>query len=91
MARVEERLTPLFSARLQGFLAPRAQRYIRQYWAVSRAGELFVIGNYVCPERVAVPARAASEPLLVDAAGMCRISALVPAAEPENTVFGYEW
>jgi hypothetical protein len=88
VARLDERLTPLLEARRLHFLAPRVQQYLRQYWAVFRDGQLFIIGNFVCRSNVADPART---PVVVDPAGMCVITAIAPVDAPENAQFSYRW
>jgi hypothetical protein len=88
VARLDERLTPLLEARRVNFLAARVQRYLRQYWAVLRNGQLFIIGNFVCRSNVADPTRT---PVVLDPAGMCVITAVVPADAPESAQFSYRW
>lgn len=89
VARVDERLTPLLSARLLGFLAPRVQQSLRQYWAVQRSGRRYVVGNFVC--RMPPNIDPAHTPAIVDPAGMCVVRALVPIDQPENADFSYVW
>ena len=88
VARLDERLTPLLAARRVNFLASRVQEYLRQYWAVFRDGQLFIIGNFVCRSNVADPTRT---PVVVDPAGLCVIKAIVPANAPEAAQFRYHW
>jgi hypothetical protein len=88
VARLDERLTSLLQARRMSFLAPRVQQYLRQYWAVFREGQLFIIGNFVCRSNVSDAARA---PVVIDPAGLCVVRAIVPVHAPENAQFTYHW
>lgn len=76
-----------------------ATSYLRQYWAVEGKQGLEVVGNFVCwSSAVYLPTLAsdferipnrslARTPVIIDDAGICRVSVTFPPTRPQDAVF----
>jgi hypothetical protein len=93
----DERLPQLLTSKGHANLAGPIRDYVRQYWATSRHGRLYVVGNFVCrslllndedfdPE-FGQSASEARVPIVVDDAGKCAVSAIFPAGRPDDVEF----
>jgi len=94
----DAQLPQFLTARGHAALAPRIGSYVRQYWAVVRGGQLYIVGNFVCASILRDDGPSGSNslatnlvvdqsPIVVDDAGTCSITATFPVLRPDDVTF----
>ena len=98
VARFDAELAERFAAEGHADLGRRVRTYLRQYWAVWRAGRLEIVGNFTCRsvlesridvdydtgEDIPPDPEAEWIPVVVDDVGICNVMVGFPADAPED-------